>query len=213
MQPATKPVEKITVADYLRMEAESEERHVYIDGEVFAMAGESGLHADISANLVIAIGGQLKGKPCRARTKDTKVSSGPAGPRPLRDTAGMYSYPDVVIVCGEPEYFDDRRTVVTNPTAIVEVLSPSTAEFDRGDKFDKYERWNPTLTDYILVRQDRPLVEHFTRQPDGKWLLARTAGLAATVDIPSIGVALRLTDVYDRVTFPEPPDEAAPEQP
>ena len=211
MQPAKTPAEKITVADYLRMEWEADERHVYIDGEIFAMAGESDFHADISANLVGELHAQLKGKRCRVRTKDTKVRSGPAGPRPLRDTAGMYSYPDVVIVCGEPEYFDDRRSVVTNPTVIIEVLSPSTAESDRGDKFERYERWNPTLTDYILVRQDRPLVEHYTRQPDGKWLLARAPGMDSSVDIPSIGCVLKSADVYDRIAFPAPdPDDQPP---
>jgi Uma2 family endonuclease len=202
--------ERMTVADYLRMEAESEERHVYLDGEVFAMAGESEFHADISANLVGLIHAQLKGRSCRVRTKDTKVRSGPVGPRPLRDTAGMYSYPDAVVVCGEPEYDDDHRTVIRNPAVIVEVLSPTTEAFDRGRKFDRYQMWNPTLTDYLLVSQDEPRIEHYTRQPDGSWRYTSTPGLDAAVTVSSIGVILRLADVFDRVTFPAPETDDHP---
>jgi Uma2 family endonuclease len=201
---AVKRADRTTVAEYLRLEAEAAERHEYFDGVVVAMAGESEFHADISANLVAVVVGQLRGSPCRGRTKDTKVRSGPAGPRPLRDAAGMFSYPDLVVICGEPEYFDDRRTVVTNPKVIFEVLSPSTEATDRGEKFGRYERWNPTLSDYLLVSQDQPQVEHFTRQPDGKWLYARTTGLDAAVAVPSIGCSVKLTDIYDRVAFPDP---------
>jgi Uma2 family endonuclease len=123
------------VDQYLEMERASEERHFYLDGEIYAMAGESGAHGDISANLVISLGTQLKGKPCRARTKDTKVRSGP-NPTAGRNTDGLYSYPDVVVICGEPHYHDEHE--VTNPTAIVEVLSPEMEAFDRGEKFTRY---------------------------------------------------------------------------
>ena len=214
MHPAPKRADKVTVAEYLQREWDSVERHTYIDGELFAMAGESGNHGDISVNLVVSIGSQLKGTPCRAKTKDTKVRSSPAGPRPLRDTAGLFSYPDVVVVCGEPEYMDDRSAIIMNPTAIVEVLSPSTKAFDRGEKFDRFQRWNPTLTDYLLVTQDKPRVEHFTRQPDGSWRYTTTDGLDSVVPVPSIGCTLRLADVYDRVTFldpdPEPTEDGPP---
>jgi Uma2 family endonuclease len=189
-----------TVDQYLAFERSSEERHVYLDGEVYAMAGESDEHGDVSANLVIALGSQLKGKPCRARTKDTKVRSGPmlvSG----QGTRGLFSYPDIVVICGEPEYPDAHRDVVLNPAVIVEVLSPSTEVFDRGEKFIRYQTYNPTLTDYLLVAQDQPRVEHFTRQADGQWSYRMTTGLGASVGIASIGCTLRLADVYDRVTF------------
>ncbi|MGL6096961.1 MAG: Uma2 family endonuclease, partial [Fimbriiglobus sp.] len=163
-------------------------------------------------NLAVVFGAQLKGTPCRGRTKDTKVRSGKLGPWNPRATAGMYSYPDLVIVCGEPEFLDDFTDVLINPTVIVEVLSPSTESFDRGEKFSRYGDWNPTLTDYLLVSQDKPRVEHFTRQPAGKWLLERTDGLSATVSIPSIGVLLGLADVYERVTFPAPELDPVPEE-
>ena len=165
------------------------------------MAGESDAHADISANLVGIFYNAARGSPCRARTKDTKVRSGPM-PTPARNTSGLYSYPDVVVICGEPEYHDEHTDIVLNPTAIVEVLSPSTENFDRGEKFSRLQMWNPTLTDYLLVAQDRPQIEHFRRQADGSWSRDVHAGLEAAVSIPSIRCTLNLLDVYDRVTFP-----------
>jgi Uma2 family endonuclease len=117
--------------------------------------------------------------------------------------SGLYSYPDVVVVCGEPEYHDAFTDVILNPTAIVEVLSPSTEAFDRGEKFTRYQVWNPTLSDYLLVSQDRPQVEHFHREKDGRWTYQVYTGLDAEVVIPSIRCTLRLADVYDRVSFPE----------
>lgn len=211
MPAAQTAVERVTVEDYLRMERASPERHVYLDGRVWAMAGESLAHGDISVNLVREISTQLRGKPCRALSKDTKVRSGPAGPWPPRRTRGLFSYPDVVVVCGEPEYLDDHRDVLTNPTAVVEVLSPSTEAFDRGDKFDRLALWNPTLTDYLLVSQERPWVDQFTRLPDGSWRLTRHHGLEAECVIDAIGVRLPLAEVYERVAFPPAEDEPAGE--
>ena len=204
MLPTKTPVERITVEDYLRAERAAVERHVYLDGRVWAMAGESTAHGDITVNLVILVGGQLKGKPCRARVHNTKVRSGPPGPRPFRSTSGLYSYPDIVVVCGEPVFLDEHTDVLTNPTAVIEVLSPSTEAFDRKEKFDRFERWNPTLTEYLLVSQDQPRVEHYTRQPDGRWLLAKHFGLEAVCMVDAIGCRLPLAEVYDRVTFPDP---------
>lgn len=221
MTPAPKRVERITVAEYLRREWEAEERHNYLDGVVFpvdgpvAMAGESRRHGTVSANLVGELHAQLKGRPCQAFVKDTKVRSGPPGPRPLREAAGMYSYPDVAVVCGDPEYDDDRSAILLNPAAIFEVLSPSTEAFDRGEKFTRFQVWNPSLADYLLVSQDKPRVEHYTRQSGKSWQYTAHDGLDAVVSVPSIGCTLRLADIYDRVTFPEPPPEEAddPAQP
>ncbi len=198
--PKPQPKQVLTVEQYLAMERASEERHVFLDGEVFAMAGESGEHGDITVNMVISFGNQLKGGPCRARTKDTKVCSGPiltAG----ETSRGLFSYPDIVVICDEPQYHDNFRDVILNPKVIIEALSASTEAFDRGEKFTRYQTWNPTLTDYLLVSQDKPQIEHFTRQADGSWNYRLTTGLEATVEIASIKCKLKLAEVYERVAF------------
>ncbi|MGH8587999.1 MAG: Uma2 family endonuclease [Gammaproteobacteria bacterium] len=126
-----------TVEEYLALERASEERHEYLDGQIYAMAGESQNHGDICINLIAELRTQLRGKPCRVWTKDVKVRSGPL---PLRPHArkGLFSYPDVVIVCGEPQFLDPQQDVLINPKVIIEVLSPTTEAFDRGEKFRRY---------------------------------------------------------------------------
>ena len=114
-----------SIEEYLALERASEERHEYIDGYIYAMAGESGEHGDICTNLVRAVSTQLLGAPCRARSKDTKVLSGPMPIRP-RSKQGLFSYPDLVIICGEPQYHDEHTDVILNPPVIIEVLSKST---------------------------------------------------------------------------------------
>jgi Uma2 family endonuclease len=195
-----------SIEEYLAMERASEDRHEYLDGCIFAMAGESGAHADICMNLAISMGSQLKGTPCRARSKDTKVHGGPAPSRP-RATKGFFSYPDLVVICGEPQYHDEHKDVTLNPVVIIEVLSESTESFDRGEKFQRYQLWNPTLSDYILVSQDAPIIEHFTRKGDGSWSYNIHQGLEQHVPIESIHCTLHLAEVYDRVVFPLEEDE------
>lgn len=191
-----------TVDQYLEIERASEDRHFYVDGDIFAMAGESGAHGDISVNLVALLANQLKNTPCRARTKDTKVRSGPT-PLLGKSTRGMFSYPDVVVICDELEYHDAHKDVILNPRVIVEVLSESTEAFDRGENFTRLRMWNSSLTDYLLVLQDKAQVEHYTRTADGSWSLNTYTGLDASVSIPSIQCTLKLADVYDRVAFPK----------
>lgn len=196
----TKPV--VTLEDYLAIDRREDERYEFLDGEVYAMAGESGAHADICVNLTIALGGQLANTACRLRVKDTKVRSGMFPPkRPL--IKGMISYPDIVVICGEPEYHDEFRDVITNPTVIIEVLSESTEAFDRSEKFHRYQLWNPTLSDYILVSQHKPLVEHYIRQSDGSWKFYFYDGLGREFPIESINSRLKLSDIFHRVEFEE----------
>jgi Uma2 family endonuclease len=113
------------------------------------------------------------------------------------------SIPTSSSFCGEPEYHDTHKDIVLNPKAIFEVLSPSTEAFDRGEKFTRLQTCNPTLTDYVLVSQDRPQIEHYTRQADGEWTYRLHLGLESSVALPSIGCTLKLADVYDRVAFPD----------
>ena len=108
------------------------------------------------------------------------------------------------VVCGEPQFHEEFRDVLLNPRVIIEVLSPSTEAFDRGEKFLHYRTHLESLTDYVVVAQQRPLVEYFARQPNGQWVIAATAtNLSETVVLPSIGCTLPLSDIYDRIAFPE----------
>ena len=187
-----------TIEQYLNWEREGDEPSEFVDGEIYAMAGESAAHADISMNLAGSLQQQLKGSECRARTKDTKVRSGALKEHLGR---GMVSYPDMVVICGEVEYHDDKKDVILNPKAVFEVLSDSTGEFDRGIKFMRYRSFNPTLTDYILISQTEPHVEHYLRLENGEWLLREYDGLDKSFNIDSINCTIALTELYDRLGF------------
>lgn len=196
------PESILTEDEYLRLERAAEERHQYVDGEIFAMAGESEVHGYITGNAFASLHGQLNDSPCRARFANTKVRSGPLPKAPKRP-AGLYSYPDIVVICDEPKYLDKHRDVVLNPKVIVEVLSESTEAFDRGAKFTRYQRYNPTLTDYVLISQDRPQIEHYHRESDGTWTYQCHDGLKATVKLASIKCRLKSAEVYHRIMFEE----------
>jgi Uma2 family endonuclease len=166
-----------TPKEYLSLERFSEIRHEYLDGFVFAMAGESPNHSTICFNLAVVIGSQLKDSPCRGFSPNMKVCAG---------EKGLYAYPDLAVVCGEPVFHDEHRDVLVNPTVIFEVLSPSTEAYDRGEKFLRYSTQIETLQDYVLVSQDRPRIEHFSCQPDGSWLRAEVGGADGVLSLPSI---------------------------
>lgn len=190
-----------TIEEYLALERASEERHEYLDGQIYALAGESEEHGDICTNIVGELRAQLKGTPCRVWSKDIKVRSGPT-PKPYQTTKGLFSYPDVVVVCGERQYHDQHRDVLLNPLVIIEVLSPSTEAFDRGEKFRRYRTYLKSLTDYVLVSQAMPLIDHYRRQSGNEWVLSSVGDLEGSLYLASIDCTLRLTEVYDRITFP-----------
>ena len=198
-----------TAAEYLALERASEERHEYLDGHIFAMAGESEEHGIICVNLVGELRSQLRGSRCQVFTKDMKVLSGRVS-RAGRSTKGLFSYPDVLVVCGERLYHDQHRDVLINPTVIVEVLSPKTEAFDRGRKFIRYRTNLESLTDYVLVAQTEAMIDHYTRGANGGWLLSTVLGLEGSLNIPSIDCVLRPADIYEGLAFaPEPPEETA----
>lgn len=198
----TKKPKLMTVGEYLDFERAAFERSEYVDGEVYLMPGESGSHADISVNLVGMLHSQLKGKDCRARAKDTKIKTGgPSHKTAVSSTKGMFSYPDILVVCGEPKYHDKHKDIVLNPKVIIEVLSKSTEKFNREDKFVRYRMFNETLADYILVAQDKPVVNHYVRQDDNSWKIFTYIGIDGVCEIASIGCTLPLAEVYDRVEF------------
>lgn len=183
---------QFTPEEYLALERNSGVRHEYLDGFVYAMAGESPEQSTICFNLGGHVGAQLKGKPCRGFSPNMKVRTEPRG---------LYAYPDLAIVCGELVYHDEHRDVLVNPTAIFEVLSPSTEAYDRGEKFLRYSTHIATLKDYILVSQDRPRLEHFFRQPDGLWASSIIDGLENSLYLSSIDCRIVLSEIYDRITF------------
>jgi Uma2 family endonuclease len=211
MASVRKPEGLYTEDEYLALERASQERREYLDGQIYLMAGESEAHGTICTNLTAETAYQLKGTPCRAFSKDTKVRSGPV-PKSRYSAQGLYSFPDLVVVCGEAQYLDEHQDVLINPKVIIEVLSPSTETFDRGEKFARYREHLDSLTDYVLVAQSMPLVEHFARQSTGEWVIAATAkDLSEVVGLNSIGCTLRLSEVYDRIVFPETRPEELPE--
>ena len=191
-----------TVEEYLAIDRSSEERYEYIDGEIRLMAGESDAHGIISVNLTSEIHQQMKGKNCQVRSKDAKVQTG--GFRlDTKSKKGIFSYPDLLVVCGKVEYHDKNKDIILNPKLIIEVLSDSTEMFDRQRKFSRYRMFNPTLTDYILVAQDFPIVEHFTRQDDGSWKVNTYIGFDQIFRIESVECTLKLLEIYDRIEFPK----------
>ena len=188
--PQPKPY--LTPEEYLTLERQAETKSEYWQGEVYALAGASRRHNLVAFNLAATLGVQLKSRPCEAYTSDMRVKVA---------RADHYSYPDVTVVCGQAEFEDRSEDTLLNPTVLIEVLSPSTEAYDRGAKFEFY-RTLESLTDYLLISQSKPIIEHFTRQPDERWLLSTYKGLEAVAAIPSIGCDLRLADVYDKVTWP-----------
>src|SRR6266545_8390739 len=122
--------------------------------------------------------------------------------RQRQPSRGLFSYPDVVVVSGETRFHDHYCDVLVNPVVLIAVVSPTTEAFDRGDKFFRYRTWLPSLSDYLLVAQATPLLDHFHRQPQGHWELSSASGLASSLSIDSIACALRLADVYERIAFP-----------
>jgi Uma2 family endonuclease len=193
---------RYTAEEYLMMERSSEERHEYLDGQIYAVAGETLGHGVICTNLTGVISTQVLGRPCIVLSKDIRVRSGPLA-RSSDITKGLYSYPDLLVVCGQPEFHDQFKDVLLNPRVIIEVLSATTEAYDRGLKFLRYRTWLPSLTDYLVVSQHEPLIEHFTRQPDGLWVISATVvELDGSVGIESIGCVLALQEVYYRITFP-----------
>jgi len=188
-------LKRISEQEYLRREREAAYKSEYFQGEVFAMVGGSPNHSLIAANFVREAGNALKGKPCLVFTSDLRVRV---------DPSGLYTYPDASIVCGELQFADDQRDTLTNPTVIIEVLSESTEKYDRGRKANSY-RQIASLQELVLVAQDRPHVERFTRQATVDWLFHEELDLEALFELPSMGFAIALAEIYRNVQFP--PDE------
>jgi Uma2 family endonuclease len=194
------PAEKrrYTVQEYLSFERESPERHEYHDGEIFVMTGGSINHSLIVANVISGLHSRLMGNPCRVYDANLRLRI----PRKV-----LYTYPDVTVICGQPKVDPDDSAghTVINPRLLVEVLSPSTEGYDRGEKFDRYRELE-SLQEYVLVSQLVPRVEVFFRQQSGNWLFMPVSGVENSARLNSLEIDLPLGEVYAGVEFPAEPD-------
>jgi Uma2 family endonuclease len=190
---ASQPKRYYTPEEYLALERAADYKSEYVAGEIFAMSGASEDHNTIAGNIFRLLGNQFQGRPCRVYISDMRVQVA---------ATGMYTYADVVAVCGARYFAGAHRDTLLNPTVIIEVLSPSTELYDRGAKFDHYWRL-PSLTEYVLVAQDQVRVEHFARQGDG-WLLTVARSLDETLRLPALDAVLPLAAIYENVELPLP---------
>jgi Uma2 family endonuclease len=179
-----------TPEEYLALERSAEFKSEFHDGQIYAMTGASREHNLVSVNICRELSLQLKNRPREAYVNDMRVRAADK-----KD----YFYPDIVVVCGKPEFEDEQVDTLRNPTLLIEVLSQSTEAYDRGGKFACYRRI-PSLREYLLVSQDQPRIERYVRQ--GKaWLLTEAVGLESSMVLETLGCTLTLQEVYDKVLF------------
>ena len=182
---------RMTSDEYLNWEARQDEKHEYYRGEIFAMAGGTEPHATIITNTLVLLHAAARPRGCRVFSDALRVRI---------DAVDLYTYPDLSVVCGEARFLDARRTTLLNPLVLVEVLSPSTEQYDRTTKWGFYAQI-PSLQAYVIVSQDSPAVDVYTRDGDG-WRVVRTESGEAL--LPALDAALPLAEIYDGVAFPGP---------
>lgn len=196
---ATQPKPYYSFEDYLGAERDCvDEKHEYIAGQVFAMTGASFDHNLITANVARHLGNKLASRPCAVLSNDMRLRI---------EAADACTYSDVLVLCDQPKFHDDRRDVITTATLLIEVLSPSTEAYDRGDKFALY-RTLPDLAQYVLIAQNRISVDVFTRQPNDDWLLHAYTDSDERIRLSAIDCDLLASEIYAGVDFdrPEPLD-------
>jgi Uma2 family endonuclease len=189
---AAEPKPGLSEEEYLRLERESEVRHEYLAGEIFAMVGASRAHNLIAGNTYARLHAQLRKRPCEIYNNDMRVRV---------PVAKLYTYPDIIVTCGDSQFADEEFDTLLNPTTIIEVLSPSTESYDRGKKF-QYYRTIRSLKEYLLVTQDAYHIDQFVRQGEINWLLTEHDGPTATVHLASIDCTLALANLYEKVDIP-----------
>jgi Uma2 family endonuclease len=188
---ASNPITKVSAEEYLAQDRAAESRSEFLDGEIIAMSGGSARHSRLKVRLVHEVYAVLRGTSCEAFDSDFRVRVSPR----------MYTYPDLAVVCGEAMFADQREDILLNPTAIFEVLSPSTEYYDRVVKFQHY-REVESLQDYVLVAQDQVRVEQYTRGVSNTWTLHDYQHPDDVLQIASIGISLTLAAIYERIEFP-----------
>lgn len=179
----------LTEQEYLQQERQSQTKSEYLSGQIFALAGASRTHNRITFNIGGLLYNALRGRPCEAYMNDMRVRVA---------KVNAYFYPDVVVVRGQPQFLDEQQDTLLNPTLVVEVLSPSTESFDRGEKSFHYRRI-PSLKEYLLVAQDRVHIERYVRQPDGQWVLTDYTQSDRAVPLKNLGVELPIAQVYEGI--------------
>ena len=184
-------VPRFTPEQYLALERKADFKSEYYNGYIVAMAGTSKEHNQVAGNVYRKIGNQFEDRPCTVYFSDMRLRVSPTG---------LYTYPDVVAVCGEAEFEDDKFDTLLNPTMIVEVLSPTTEAYDRGDKFAQFRRLT-SLQEYVLIAQDKVRVERYTRQGD-EWVLKEFQSLDESLRLDSIDCEVSLREIYAKVKFP-----------
>jgi Uma2 family endonuclease len=190
---SSQPKTYLTPEEYLAVERKAEDKSEYIDGVMVAMTGASRRHNLLAVNITRELSHQLKGRPCETYASDMRVRI---------SSTRLYTYPDVVVVCGEPRFEDEHVDTLLSPTLIVEVLSESTELYDRGKKFSFY-RTVESLAEYLLVAQDECRVEQYVKQTGGRWLLSDFRSTEDVVELTSIQCRLALREVYEKVALPE----------
>ncbi|HWD18707.1 MAG TPA: Uma2 family endonuclease [Verrucomicrobiae bacterium] len=188
---AVSSIDRLSQAEYLRLERAAEVRSEYYDGQTFAMAGGSRWHSVIKSNLIRELGNQLKKSRCVVYDADLRVKV---------EMAGLYTYPDVSVACDEQRFEDERQDTLLTPTILIEVLSESREGYDPGKKSEMYRRI-PSLREYVLVSQNRPQIEQFIRQPNGEWLLREISGKENSLHLPSIEASVPLSEIFANVEF------------
>jgi len=185
------PATHFTAEQYLALEEVSDTRHEFYDGKIYDMAGGSPDHNLLSANIIIALGNALAPTPCRVFGSDMRI---------LVQDEGLYTYPDVSVVCGKLEFDPKSKTTITNPLLLVEVLSPSTRAYDRGAKFKFYKKIR-SLEEVVLVEAERPHVEVLRRAARGQWTIDTYDGLDAVLLLKSVHCEIPLRQVYAKATW------------
>jgi Uma2 family endonuclease len=192
------PVKRLTEIEYLDLERGLESRNEFFGGEMFARSGGTPRHSQIATNLAAEFRNRLKGKRCVPYNSDLRLKV---------EATGLFTYPDLSVVCGPLQFAPGTDDTVVNPRLIIEVLSDSTEAYDRGKKFENY-RQMPSLREYLLVGQKEPRIEQFVRQENEQWLLREAAGLEAALALPSLEIKILLAEVFAGVEFVPAPIRA-----
>ncbi len=188
---------QFTLAEYLALESDSLEKHEFYQGEIYAMAGASISHNEITANILARLHALLHGKGCRPYGSDQRIRI---------KKVNLYTYSDTAVICGPIERDDADRQAALNPRAIFEVLSKSTENYDRGQKWEFYQQI-PSLREYVIVSQEESKVTRYFRDEGGPWRYLLTSGLENVLALESLGCKLPLAEIYENVTF-GPEEEA-----